>query len=68
MYPSIKRNARPNNIQLITYHLPLCYLLRIQQYPVNTTYNKLIIYKFVILSKAACISLCKRHASGINEL
>ena len=26
--------------QLITYHLPVCFLLRIQQYPVNTTYNK----------------------------
>ena len=29
-----------NNNQLITYFLPVCYLLRIQQYPVNTTYNK----------------------------
>ena len=28
-----KRNARPNNNQLITYYLPVCYLLRIQQYP-----------------------------------
>ena len=37
----IKRNARPNNIHLITYYLPMCYLLRIQQYPVNTTYNSL---------------------------
>ena len=26
-------------IQLITYYLPGCYLLKIQQYPVNTTYN-----------------------------
>ena len=25
--------------QLITYYLPVSYLLRIQQYPVNTTYN-----------------------------
>ena len=28
--------------QLITYYLPVCYLLRIQQYPVNTTYNTLM--------------------------
>ena len=28
----IKRNARPNNNLLITYNLPVCYLLRIQQY------------------------------------
>ena len=33
------RNARPNNNQLITHYLPVCYLLRIQQYLVNTTYN-----------------------------
>ena len=32
-------NSRPNNNQLITYYLPVCYFLRIQQYPVNTTYN-----------------------------
>ena len=25
--------------QLITYYLPVRYLLRIQQYPLNTTYN-----------------------------
>ena len=25
----------------ITYYLPVCYLLRIQKYPVNTTYNKI---------------------------
>ena len=25
--------------QLITYYLPVCYLLRIQQYPVNNNYN-----------------------------
>ena len=37
--PYIKRNARPNTYQLITINLPVCYLLRIQQYPVNTTYN-----------------------------
>ena len=37
--PCIKRNARPNNNQLVTYYLPVCYLLRILQYPVNTTYN-----------------------------
>ena len=26
---------------LITYHLPVCYIHRIQKYPVNTTYNTL---------------------------
>ena len=41
MYP-VYRNARPNNNQLITYYLPVCYLLRIQQYPVNTTYNSFL--------------------------
>ena len=35
----MKRNARPNNNQLITYYLPVCYLPEIPQYPVNTTYN-----------------------------
>ena len=35
----INRNARPNNNQLITYYLCMRYLLRIQQYPVNNTYN-----------------------------
>ena len=30
---------RPKNNQLITYYLCVCNLLRIQQYPVNTTYN-----------------------------
>ena len=43
--PCIKRNAIPNNNQLITYYLPVCYLLRIQQYPVNTTYNKYLIFE-----------------------
>ena len=41
MYLCINRNARPNNNQLITYYLHVRYLLRMQQYPVNTTYNKL---------------------------
>ena len=31
----INRNARPNNNQLISYYLCVCYL----QYLVNTTYN-----------------------------
>ena len=39
MYPSINRNARPNNNQLITYNQCVHYLLKIQQYPVNNTYN-----------------------------
>ena len=29
-----------DNNQLITYYLRVHYLLRIQQYPVNNTYNK----------------------------
>ena len=36
---SINRNVRPNNNQLIVYYLYVHYLLRIQQFPVNTTYN-----------------------------
>ena len=28
------------NNQLITDYLPVCYLLRIHQYPVNATYNR----------------------------
>ena len=39
MYLCINRNARPNNNQLIIYYLHVHYLLRIQQYPVNNTYN-----------------------------
>ena len=40
VYTTTERlNARPNNNQLITYYLLVCYFLRIQQYPVNTTYN-----------------------------
>ena len=34
-----KRNARPNNNQLITHYQRVRDLLRIQQYPVNNTYN-----------------------------
>ena len=34
----LKSSIKINN-QLITYYLPVCYLLRIQQYLVNTTYN-----------------------------
>ena len=39
---SIERAATKSwsvNNQLITYYLPVCYSRRIQQYPVNTTYN-----------------------------
>ena len=32
----------PIIIKLITYYLPVCYLLRIQQYTVNTTYNSIL--------------------------
>ena len=39
MYLYINRNARPNNNQLITYYQRVSYLLRIQQHPVNNTYN-----------------------------
>ena len=35
----VKMNARPDNSQLIPYYLCVRYLSRIQQYPVNTTYN-----------------------------
>ena len=44
-------NARPNNNQLITYYLLVCYLLRIQQYPVNTNYNNFIYIKWKQLEK-----------------
>ena len=57
MYPCINRNARPNNNQLITYYLRVCYLLRIQKYPVNTTYNKdfmkIILFTFESKQKIA---------------
>ena len=43
--------ARPNNNQSITHYLPVCYFLRIQQYPVNTTYN-INKYYFEILLKS----------------
>ena len=36
IYPVYKGTLDP-----ITYYLPVCYLLRIQKYPVNTTYNKI---------------------------
>ena len=49
MYPCINRNARPNNNQLITNYLPVCYLLWIQQYSVNATYNT-----FVVTQAARC--------------
>ena len=35
MYPVYKEMLDP----MITYYLPVCYLLRIQQFPVNTTYD-----------------------------
>ena len=37
--PCINRNARPNKNQLITYYLRVRYLLKMQHYPVNNTYN-----------------------------
>ena len=66
-----KMNARPNNNQLITYYLTVCYLLRIQQYPVNTTYNsktnlppcirsillKFWSIKYAVIFMLACIKL-----------
>ena len=39
MYRCINRNARPNNNQLINYYQRVRYLLRMQEYPVNNTYN-----------------------------
>ena len=35
-----QHNTKLHN-QLITYYLPVCYFLRIQQYPVNTSYNSI---------------------------
>ena len=35
------------NNQLITYYLHVCYLLRIQQYPVNITYNNDMIWRSI---------------------
>ena len=43
MYLCINRNARPNNNQLITYYQHVNYLPRIQQYPVDNTYNTVLI-------------------------
>ena len=40
MQPTSKSENLIKVNQLITYYLPVCDLLRIQQYPVNTTYNK----------------------------
>ena len=39
MYPCINKNARPNDDQFINYYQRVSYLLRIQEYPVNNTYN-----------------------------
>ena len=44
------------NNQLITYFLPVCYLLRIQQYPVNTTCNKLY------------LSIIQKQVKGASKL
>ena len=38
---------RPNNNQLITYYIQVRYLLRIQQYTVNTTYNIALLVKIM---------------------
>ena len=45
-YPMTQNTRAGRNIQptsrsekLLNYYLPVCYLLRIPQYPVNTTYN-----------------------------
>ena len=40
-----------NNNQLITYYLPVYYLLRIQQYPMNT-----IFFMWAVLSGLASFS------------
>ena len=42
------RNARPNNNQVITYYLPVCYLLRIQQYVTDLPYEKNNNHKFYL--------------------
>ena len=42
MYPCINKNAGLNNNLLITHFQLVRYLLRIQKYPVNNTYNTII--------------------------
>ena len=39
LYPCINWSARPNNNQLYTYFKHVSYSIRIQQYPVDKTYN-----------------------------
>ena len=39
----INRNSRTNNNQLITYYLSVRYLLRIQQYPLYTLTNPILV-------------------------
>ena len=55
-YVTIYRNARPNNNQLIAYYPRVGYLLRIQQYPVNNTYNRIKRYLLIRGDKTKKIS------------
>ena len=43
MYLNLKVNARPNNNQLYTYYVSVTFTLAYLQYPVNTTYNSVLV-------------------------
>ena len=63
---SINRNARPNNNQLITYNQPVRYLLKIQQTPVNNTYNNSICYFLSAWVRTGSNKLFKNFASTLQ--
>ena len=60
---SLSRSNCKNN-QLITYYLPMYYLLRIQQYPVNITYNYTQIHKVIWLHNALLNSRVSHTQNG----
>ena len=60
-------NARPSNNQLITYYLPVCYLLRMQQYPVNTTYNNMTQNRMTLLMKWRKTHVKTFNVTGSNR-
>ena len=62
-----KRSARPNNNNSITYYLPVCYFLRILQYPVNTTYNSSWSELLQIMFSTSWFSNIKRLLSALAE-
>ena len=43
-HKSWSKYATNMEIRNVNYYLSVCYLLRIQQYPVNTTYNKIKLF------------------------